>query len=83
MEILNRSIRIIDYENHGISSRETPARFDEYVVGLINHIITNDSTREYKTRTVVVMQQEKCLSTSHLKDLELLCVKRNIFLCDL
>ena len=53
MEILNRSIRIIDYENHRISSRETPATFDEYVVGLINHISTNDSTREYKTRTVV------------------------------
>ena len=31
MEILTTSIRIIDYENNIVFSRETPESFDEYV----------------------------------------------------
>ncbi len=51
MIIVNRSIHIIDYENHRIYSRDTPHSFDEYVEELINHINTNTTVREYKTRS--------------------------------
>lgn len=51
MTIINRSIRVIDYENNRILSREIPPAFDEYVEELITHINGNDSVREYKTRS--------------------------------
>lgn len=51
MLIVNKSIRIIDYENNRLLTRETPTSFDEYVSELILHINTNTSVREYKTRS--------------------------------
>jgi len=51
MEIIKRSIHIIDYEANQVLSRETPASFDEYVSELILHINNNDSVRQYKTRS--------------------------------
>jgi hypothetical protein len=51
MQIVNKSIRIIDYENNRIYSRNTPDTFDEYVGELIAHINTNNSVRDYKTRS--------------------------------
>ena len=51
MLIVNKSIRIIDYENNRLLTRETPASFNEYVSELILHINTNTSVREYKTRS--------------------------------
>lgn len=51
MIIINRSIRIIDYESSHILTRDTPATFDNYVSELIAHINTNASVREYKTRS--------------------------------
>lgn len=51
MLIINKSIRIIDYEGNRTLTRETPASFNEYVSELITHINTNASVREYKTRS--------------------------------
>lgn len=52
MQIVNKSIRIIDYENNRVYNRNTPDSFDEYVGELIVHINTNTSVREYKTRSI-------------------------------
>ncbi|WP_312561095.1 nucleoid-associated protein [Anaerospora sp.] len=51
MQIEQKSIRIIDYEQQHILIRETPEAFEAYVAELINHISNNDSVREYKTRS--------------------------------
>ena len=52
MEIINQSIRIIDYENNEVYKRDTPEEFSEYVKQLITYIDSNTSIREYKTRSV-------------------------------
>lgn len=52
MEILTTSIRIIDYENNKVYTRATPESFDEYVNELIAHINSNDSVRDFKTKSV-------------------------------
>lgn len=52
MQIVTKSIRIIDYEAQQIYIRETPATFDEYVSELIEHINGNRNVREFKTRSV-------------------------------
>lgn len=52
MEILTTSIRIIDYENNKVYTRDTPESFDEYVTELINHINSNTSVRDFKTKSV-------------------------------
>lgn len=52
MEIINSSIRIIDYENNQIAKRDIPNSFEEFVSELISHISTNESVREYKTRSI-------------------------------
>lgn len=51
MTIIQKSLRIIDYEGNRIITRETPTLFDEYITELIMHINTNVSVREYKTRS--------------------------------
>lgn len=51
MKIINKSIRIIDYENETIKNVFTPVAFDEYVSELVNHILGNESVRKYKTRS--------------------------------
>lgn len=51
MIIVNRSIRIIDYESNRILTRAIPEAFDEYVKELITHINDNNTVREFKTRS--------------------------------
>lgn len=51
MTIINKSIRIINYETQQVAPRDTPEAFDAYVAELINHISNNTSVREYKTRS--------------------------------
>lgn len=51
MQIVQKSIFIIDYELQRVLPRETPPTFESYVAELINHISDNDSVREYKTRS--------------------------------
>ena len=51
MQIITKSIRIIDYDTQQIYVRATPETFDEYVNELINHINENRNVREFKTRS--------------------------------
>lgn len=51
MQIINKSIRIINYTTNSISARETPDTFNEYVVELIEHINNNENVRDYKTKS--------------------------------
>jgi len=51
MQIVQKSIFIIDYEFQRVLPRETPPTFEAYVTELINHISDNDSVREYKTHS--------------------------------
>ena len=51
MNIINRSIHVIDYENNTIHARDIPATFDAYVAELISHINGNTTVRDYKTRS--------------------------------
>lgn len=48
MNIIHKSIYIINYETQQVILREPPATFDSYVAELINHISNNTSVREYK-----------------------------------
>ena len=49
MQILNKSIRIIDYANEKVYNRDTPETFNEYISELIVHINSNQNVRAYKT----------------------------------
>lgn len=49
MQILNNSIRIIDYANEKVYIRDTPDTFNEYISELIAHINSNQYVRSYKT----------------------------------
>lgn len=52
MEIVIKTIRIIDYENNAVYIRDTPETFSDYVNQLIAYINGNTSIREYRTRSV-------------------------------
>lgn len=51
MIVIHNAICIIDYEAQQVAPREIPETFDAYVAELINHISSNTSVREYKTRS--------------------------------
>jgi hypothetical protein len=51
MAIIQKTIHIIDYDNSQVIPRETPDAFESFVTDLISHISSNDSVREYKTRS--------------------------------
>lgn len=51
MQIVIKSIAIIDYENNRVLPRNTPESFNEYVSELVTHINGNNSIREYKSRS--------------------------------
>lgn len=51
MQIVQKSICIIDYDFQRVLPRETPETFEAYVAELIDHISNNNSVREYKTRS--------------------------------
>ena len=48
MEIVIKTIRIIDYENNAVYVRETPETFSEYVSQLITYI--NGNTKFVRSR---------------------------------
>lgn len=52
MQIITKSIHIIDYEGNNLYTRETPVAFNEYVTELITYVGNNTSVREFKTRSV-------------------------------
>lgn len=43
MEIVNQTIRIIDYENNKVYKRDTPDEFSEYVRQLVTFLNNNTS----------------------------------------
>jgi len=49
MEIIKKSIYVIDYEKTEVVNKETPDSFNDYVFDLINHVSHNDSVRQYKS----------------------------------
>jgi len=53
MRIEQKSIWTIDYETQCVIHRDTPETFEEYVAELIDHVGSNTSVREYKTRSNV------------------------------
>lgn len=50
MQIMTKSLLIIDYAAQQIYTRETPASFDIYVRELICYTNANIKFREFKTR---------------------------------
>lgn len=52
MEILAKSLHVIEYENEKLSQRIAPESFDQYVSDLIDYVNSNDTVREFKTRSV-------------------------------
>lgn len=84
MEILTTSIRIIDYENNKVFTRETPESFDEYVCELITYINNNTSVRDFKTRsldTEVISCVRKICENRANKDI--VCEKTDSIACRL
>lgn len=51
MNIISRSIRIINRESQAIVPIDIPEAFDAYTAELINHIRNNTTIREYKTHS--------------------------------
>lgn len=51
MEILHKSIFIIDYDNENLTRRIIPDDFNEFIDNLIDHINTNTSVRKYKPKS--------------------------------
>lgn len=68
MVIENRFIHIIDYEQNCIIPREIPPTFDAYVTELIGHINTNQTVRDYKTRSKYTEVISGVLEISQHKD---------------
>ncbi len=50
IDILNKAIFVVDYEQGEIRKIESKGDFDNYIKGLIKNINENESTRLYKTR---------------------------------
>lgn len=51
MDIVSRSIRVIEYNLNRVVHRNTPETFNEYVQELIDHINTNTAVRLYQSRS--------------------------------
>lgn len=78
MEIVQRSIYIIDYESKNILSKEIPVTFEAYVAELVNHINDNESIREYKTRSneTEIIGSIRALCSAQT-NMEIVCAKMN------
>lgn len=50
IDIINKAIFVIDYEQEEIRKIESKGEFDTYIKGLINNINKNESTRFFKLR---------------------------------
>lgn len=64
MEIINKSIHVINYDEQKIYSKDIPEFFNDYITKLIHHINTNTSIRSYTTRsqsTKVISNAKKIL----------------------
>lgn len=52
MQIITQAIRVIDYENNIVSSRQIMPKFGEYIEQLVDYISKQTSVREYKTQSI-------------------------------
>lgn len=50
IDILNKAIFVVDYEQEEITEIDSKGEFDEYIKGLITNINENETTRLFKTR---------------------------------
>lgn len=50
IDILNKEIFVIDYEQEELRNIESTGEFDNYIKALINNVSENETTRLYKTR---------------------------------
>lgn len=50
IDILNKAIFVIDYEQEEFREIESKGEFDTYIKGLINNINENETTRLFKIR---------------------------------
>ena len=50
IDILNKAIFVIDYEQEELREVESKGEFDTYIKGLINNINENETTRLFKIR---------------------------------
>ena len=51
MEIIFKSINVVNYETNEVSKRVAPESFNDYINELISHINTNASIRDYYTKS--------------------------------
>ena len=51
IDILNKAIFIVDYEQNNLKEIDSKGDFDEYIKGLINDIKNNELTRLYNIRS--------------------------------
>lgn len=51
MRVITQAIRVIDYENNEVLTRDIMPNFSEYIEQLIAYINNNTSVREYRTQS--------------------------------
>lgn len=51
MKIITQAIRVIDYENNKVLTRDIMPNFSEYVEQLVRYVNENTSSREYRTQS--------------------------------
>ena len=51
MKVITQAIRVIDYENNKVLTRDIMPNFSEYIEQLITYINGNISVREYRTQS--------------------------------
>ncbi len=51
MKVITQAIRVIDYENNKVLTRDILPNFSEYIEQLISYINGNVSVREYRTQS--------------------------------
>lgn len=74
MEIISKSIHVIDYNEKLVYPRDIPETFNGYVIELLKHINANTAVRNYKTRsqaTQIVVNAKNILKKIIEKDLEI------------
>ena len=52
MEIVKKSVNIINYDKREIEDRDIGENFNAYIEELINYFKLNESTRKYKSRSL-------------------------------
>ena len=70
IDILNKAIFVVDYEQKEIRKIESKGEFDDYIKGLINNINENETTRLFKIRrdTTEVINCTKNMIKSFIDD---------------